>query len=178
MRAFTPHLVVLGSFFARNESGISARGVGFRRFRLTTAGNSMGLVVEFANPCFSATQVREDEHNLGFLITIGSASNFCEEILAARVKPHKAEEGEDDHSEVLAVKEKSQKKVKLSKSEGEDAQHKSDPNRTSCVENGKSKRKLGVCQNDMDFGDKIKSKKVVKDKKEKREKEKKNKNED
>ncbi|KAK9132385.1 hypothetical protein Scep_011913 [Stephania cephalantha] len=88
------------------------------------------------------------------------------------------QEGDDDHSEVLAVKEKSRKKAKLSKSGGEDAQHKSDPNRTSCVENGKSKRKLGVSQNDMDFGDKVTSKKVVKDKEEKRKKEKKNKNKD
>ncbi|KAK9106534.1 hypothetical protein Syun_022545 [Stephania yunnanensis] len=87
-------------------------------------------------------------------------------------------EGENDHSEVLAVKEKSRKKAKLSKSGGEDAQHKSDPNRTSCVENGKSKRKLGVSQNDMDFGNKVKSKKVVKDKEEKQKKEKKNKNKD
>ncbi|KAK9089022.1 hypothetical protein Scep_028104 [Stephania cephalantha] len=88
------------------------------------------------------------------------------------------QEGENDHSEVLVVKEKSRKKSKLSKSGGEDAQHKSDPNRTSCVENGKSKRKLGVSQNDMDFGNKVKSKKVVKNKEEKRKKEKKNKNKD
>ncbi|KAK9089020.1 hypothetical protein Scep_028102 [Stephania cephalantha] len=76
------------------------------------------------------------------------------------------------------MKEKSRKKAKLSESGGEDAQHKSDPNKTSCEENGKSKRKLGASQNDMDFGDKVKSKKVVKDKEEKWKKEKKNKNKD
>ncbi|KAK9092810.1 hypothetical protein Syun_027721 [Stephania yunnanensis] len=73
------------------------------------------------------------------------------------------QDGENDHSEVLAAKHKSRKKAKLSKFGGEDAQHKRDPNRTSFVENGKAKRKLGSRIEAKHVKDKKKGNKYKKD---------------